>query len=127
VVTDSTCSHGFLSSECLICRTLGSQPQVHVDASRPVSAPRRGSPPPVERAAQPDVVYGPGAVDRPSHELSWYVARAALAVVAIALVAWILAGVVFALVRVVELIAVAGLAGWAGYSVGHYRGRHHPE
>jgi hypothetical protein len=126
-VTDATCSHGFLSSECLICRTLGSQPQVHVDTGRPVSVPPGGSRPRVERVARPDVVYEPKTVERPSHELSWYLARAALAVVAIALVAWILAGVVFALVRVVELIAVAGLAGWAGYQVGHYRGRHHPD
>lgn len=126
-MTDATCSHGFLSSECLICRTLGSQPQVQVDTGRPVSVPPSGSRPPGQRVAQADVVYEPGAVRRPSHELSWYLARAALAVVAVALVAWFLAGVVFALVRVVELIAVAGLAGWGGYQVGHYRGRHHPD
>ena len=32
------------------------------------------------------------------------------------------AGVVFALLHIIELLVVAGLAGWAGYRLGVYRG-----
>ncbi len=38
------------------------------------------------------------------------------------LAAWALAGVVFGLLHVLELIAVAAAAGWAGYRIGHFRG-----
>jgi hypothetical protein len=46
------------------------------------------------------------------------------AVAVIGLVTWVLAGVVFALFHVIELLIVAGVAGWVGYRLGHYRGRH---
>jgi hypothetical protein len=49
---------------------------------------------------------------------------AVIGVIALAVVAWFLAGAVFAILRVLELVVVAGLAGWVGYKVGHYRGRH---
>jgi hypothetical protein len=49
---------------------------------------------------------------------------AVIGVVALAVVAWFLAGAVFAALRVLELLIVAGLAAWVGYKVGHYRGRH---
>jgi hypothetical protein len=42
--------------------------------------------------------------------------------VAIGVAAWIVAGVVFALLHIIELLVVAGVAGWAGYRLGHYRG-----
>lgn len=48
----------------------------------------------------------------------------AVGIVAIGVVAWLVVGVVFALLHVVELLAVAFVAGWAGYRVGHFRGRH---
>lgn len=44
------------------------------------------------------------------------------AIVVVGLVAWAVAGVVFAILHVLELSAVALAAGWAGYRVGHYRG-----
>lgn len=46
------------------------------------------------------------------------------AIVVIGLVAWAVAGVVFAILHVLELIVVAGAAGWGGYRLGHYRGSH---
>ncbi len=49
---------------------------------------------------------------------------AVIGVIALAVIAWFLAGAVFAVLRVLELLVVAGLAGWIGYRFGHYRGRH---
>jgi hypothetical protein len=36
----------------------------------------------------------------------------------------VVSGVVFSLLHVIELAAVALIAGWVGYRIGHYRGRH---
>jgi hypothetical protein len=44
-------------------------------------------------------------------------------IIVVALVAWALLGAVFTVLRTLELIAVAAVAGWVGYRVGHYRGR----
>lgn len=44
------------------------------------------------------------------------------ALVALGAAAWILAGVVFTLLHLLELIAVGAGAGWVGYKVGHFRG-----
>jgi hypothetical protein len=44
-------------------------------------------------------------------------------VLAIGVVAWVVAGAVFALLHVIELLVVAAVAGWVGYRIGHYRGR----
>jgi hypothetical protein len=45
------------------------------------------------------------------------------AIAVIGLVTWIVAGAVFAMLHVIEIIVIAGVAGWAGYRLGHYRGR----
>jgi hypothetical protein len=127
-----TCPHGFAPAECLICRTLGSQPQVQVDtgdrsASGPAPPPRlpatAGWPPTAptapNAAAPPD---GPGRQPR-SH--GTHVAVAVAGLVAIGVVAWIVVSVVFTLLHVLELLLVAALAAWAGYRVGYFRGRRH--
>jgi hypothetical protein len=41
----------------------------------------------------------------------------------IGLIAWLVAGAVFAIFHVIELFVVAALAGWAGYRLGRFRGR----
>jgi hypothetical protein len=46
------------------------------------------------------------------------------AIAVIGLVAWAVAGIVWALLHVLELVAVATLAGWAGYRLGYFRGSH---
>jgi hypothetical protein len=72
----------------------------------------------------------PDAVQPPSRQRHWpaslsgHVGLLIVGVLAIGVVAWILAGVVFALLHVIELIIVGALAGWAGYRLGRYRGRH---
>jgi hypothetical protein len=49
-----------------------------------------------------------------------------MALLAIGAAAWILAGIVFTILHVLELIAVAAGAGWVGYKIGHFRGSRHP-
>ena len=44
----------------------------------------------------------------------------------IGIIAWLVAGAVFAIFHVIELFVVAALAGWAGYRVGRFRGRRMP-
>lgn len=51
-----------------------------------------------------------------------HLVAAAGVIVVIGLIAYVVAGVVFALLHVLELLLVAGLAGWAGYRVGLFRG-----
>lgn len=88
----ATCPHGLPASECLICPTL----------PRPAGA---------------DV-----PVRREGSRTGIHLAGVAAAVVVLGLAAWALAGVVFGLLHVLELIAVAAAAGWAGYRIGHFRG-----
>jgi len=121
-----TCPHGFSPPECLICRTLGTQPKVQVETSGripfpPSGVPLRGTP------VKPDAVYPSATRRRLPGSTGTHIALVVVGLLAIGLVAWIVAGVVFALLHVVELILVAAVAGWAGYRLGHYRGRHqHP-
>jgi len=37
---------------------------------------------------------------------------------------WVVAGIFFAIVRLIEVVIVAIVAGTLGYRLGHYRGRH---
>ena len=89
------CPHGLPASECLICPAL------------PAAAP-------VPEVAQVPQPRG-----------SRFILHAAGVVAAIALIgvaAWVVAGVVFALLHVLELVAVGAVAGWVGYRLGHFRG-----
>lgn len=128
----ATCPHGFPPSECLICKTLGSQPQVQVETGR-VTAGGAGVPlgagvrvrssRGTRQPEPPDAVYPPGPVGRRSHSLATYAVLVIVGLVAIVAVAGVLAGAVFALLRLLELLVVAAVAGWVGYRWGHYRGR----
>jgi lysylphosphatidylglycerol synthetase-like protein (DUF2156 family) len=97
------CPHGMERASCLICRTLapaGPGP-ARLDQER-VAAPRRS--------------LGVGRT------------LAVLAVVAVAgllVVSWV-AAFAWALIRLVELVAVALIAGWVGWRLGVRHGRRHP-
>jgi hypothetical protein len=123
------CPHGYDPSTCLICQTLGTQPAATV-ASPPevASRGRRGrrrdtvtSAPPT--TVRPDVVYPARPPERRGTGLGTHMALLVAALVVIGLVAWVVAGAVFAILHILELIVIAGVAGWAGYRLGHYRGR----
>ena len=88
------CPHGLPASDCLICPTL---PQV--------AAPGR-----------------PAATGSGRPRFALHAAGVAGAIAVIGVAAWVVAGVVFALLHVLELVAVAAVAGWVGYRVGRFRG-----
>ena len=130
-MTSANCPHGFQPADCLICRTLGTQPTAQVESGRwsdsgtAGGGGRAAKPDRRGRAAdQPDAVYPPRTSGERSRSLSSQAALVLVGVAVLAVLAWFLAGAVFALLRVLELLVVAGLAGWGGYRLGHYRGRH---
>ena len=45
-----------------------------------------------------------------------------LVLLAVGAAVWILAGLVFTVLHLLELFAVAAGAGWVGYRIGHFRG-----
>jgi len=112
------------SSQCLICQTLGMTPSPGVSTKeskepRGRSAKRNQNPP----VARPDLVYDPPrAPAGRSRSLGWHVGLVIAAVLAIGIGVWLIAGIVLALLHVVELVAVALAAGWAGYRIGKHRG-----
>jgi hypothetical protein len=125
------CLHGFPTGECLICRTLGATADrpagrgPTVRSGRPSAGQSTGS---SGRGIDPDDVAVPDAVytvdeRRPARSLSsragWMIAGLAV----VALFAWFVVGLVFAALRLIELVAIAALAGWIGYRLGHRQGR----
>ncbi|MGI8753069.1 MAG: hypothetical protein ACR2MN_12295 [Acidimicrobiales bacterium] len=129
------CPHGFAPDDCLICATLRSSPAQRSGNGPAVAVADRGDreggrrrswthhdP---DRPAEAVTVVEPGRP--PRRRAGRPLAAALLVIVAlIAVVAgfWLVAGVVFALLRIIEVVAVAVAAGWIGYRVGHWRGRH---
>ena len=87
------CPHGLPASECLICPTL---PQIAPTGRTPATR-------------------GP--------RFTVHVAGVVVAIALIGLAAWAIAGIVFALLHVLELVAVGAIAGWVGYRIGRFRGR----
>lgn len=49
-----------------------------------------------------------------------------MVLLAIGAAVWILVGVVFTVLHVLELVAVAAGAGWVGYRIGLFKGSRHP-
>ena len=100
----STCPHGRTPSTCLICQAL--------DASElSEGRPRRAKATP-ERAS--------------GGSLSWAVAKLGIAAVVVLVVVSWAAALLWTVVRVVELLAVAFVAGWICWRLGVRHGRRHP-
>jgi Flp pilus assembly protein TadB len=98
----STCPHGRTPSTCLICQAL--------DAGELSDARRRATP---ERRA--------------GGSLSWTVAKFGIvAVLALVVLSWA-AAFFWAALRILELVAVAVIVGWACWRLGVRHGRRHPE
>lgn len=125
--TVATCLHGFESGQCLICRTLAPS----ADRDGPRSKHRVGAPPSTTGADRRPAATAPvfsapvEVVDgRPRGRLTparRTVAVLVTAVVAIAAV-WLVAGAVFALLRLLEVFVVAAATGVIGYRLGRARG-----
>ena len=138
-----TCPHGQPQGECLICKTLGMDPggaggsapsgggrrsRAASGPAAPAVAPDPGSALP--RSWSPGPARQPGgyppAGGPPGHQPRSLPHVAALVVVGLVVAgvaAWALLGVAFAILHLLELIVVAGAAGWVGYRIGHFRGR----
>jgi hypothetical protein len=71
--------------------------------------------------ALPQVATAAGAPQTRSRS-SIHIAGVVAVIAVIGVAAWIVAGVVFAILHVLELVAVGAVAGWVGYRVGHFRG-----
>jgi hypothetical protein len=116
----TTCIHGFAPGQCLICQTLdGGGARPAKQASRAQAAPKAT---PGPTPVRPDAILTHAPA--PKRSLGW---KAAGAVVILALV--LLVGIwaihlALAVLRIIELAAVAVVAGWIGYQIGVIRGRH---
>lgn len=128
------CPHGFAPDDCLICATLasspaqksGNGPAVAVEDRHRGEAGRRlawthHDP---DRRAEAVTVVDPGHEPRRPRRPLATALLIMVAVIAVVAAVWVVAGVVYALLRIVEVVAVAVAAGWIGYRVGHWRGRH---
>lgn len=133
------CIHGFSQGQCLICSTLSgsssqgaSKTQV---AERPAPASALGN-----GAASPAAITKPatkparrtkavpaGEDSKPASKGNHHIVTVVLVVVVGLLAFALVQGVLGLAIRVAEYVAVALLAGWVGYRVGHWRGRHDRE
>ena len=106
----ATCPHGFAPGSCLICQTLGTSAPVASGSTRPAV----------------EVLTGRPARRRSGMTLgARLIGLAALAIGVVLVVGWV-AALIWAALRVVELIGVAVVAGWAGWRLGVRHGRRHP-
>jgi Flp pilus assembly protein TadB len=94
VVSSTTCPHGLPRETCQICRVLEPTP---VRAGRPERRRRGGLP-------------------------ANLATLAIVAVVGFVVLGWV-AAAFFAVLRILELVAVAVVAGWVGYRLGVHQGR----
>ncbi len=117
----AACIHGFQPGQCLICQTLASGQEQTRKASRPSRAERRAAAEgPARSAAGPVEVVDP---PRPrGGSTSTHILVAVIMVVLAVIAFWVVAGVVFALLRLLEIVIVAAVAGVLGYRLGRIRG-----
>jgi hypothetical protein len=134
----ANCAHGFPQGECLICQTLGNSPaQSTATKTRPTktkpydtngggaaellqatgSRPNgRGSTLPA-RGTEPS---GTGDQRRGGMGSLWAIL---VAIIIGGLLVWAFAGILSVAFHIVEYAAIALVAGWVGYKLGHSRGR----
>jgi hypothetical protein len=115
----TTCIHGFAPGQCLICQTLQGSGRPTKEAGRAQSGPPATSRP---APVRPDAVLTRSPA--PKRSLGWR-AAGLVAILAVVLLVGIWAvHLAFAALHILELVAIAAVAGWLGYRVGVYRGRH---
>ena len=123
----ANCPHGFPQDECMICRTLGAAPASA--KSRRTAGARRAA-----AAAEPlAMAMGTAAASlatRPEPQpsgtkrSSGHQALAILALIVVGgLCLWIFSGLFTLAFHIGEFVAMALVAGWLGYRMGHFRGR----
>ncbi len=111
-----TCIHGFTREACLICRTLATGESTTIQLADPAPPYR-----PLPSPAQADAARVQPARRR-GRSLAGSLVLVLAALLAAGAAAWILVGLVFTVLHVLELIAVGAGCGWVGYKIGHFRG-----
>lgn len=116
----STCIHGFASGACLICRTLDPSGKAKPVATEPVPRGRRTRQAALE-ATGPRVLPAEGR--GPRSGLGLRLAVLVVGAFVLLALAWSVLHVVFAVLRILELITVALVAGYLGWKAGVHHGR----
>ena len=123
----ANCPHGFSQDECMICRTLGAAPASAKGRAKAGAGRATRTADPLAMAMGPTAAPlatrsetpGSGAKRSPGHQ-----ALLILALVVVGgLALWIFSGLFTLAFHIGELVAVALVAGWLGYRMGHFRGR----
>jgi hypothetical protein len=124
-MADTTCIHGFAPGQCLICQTLQGGPAKGRPAKSTKAAERaerRPAATPGPTPVRPDAVLT--RTPAPKRSLGWRAAGLVVILAVVLLVGIWVIHLAFAVLRLVELVATAVIAGWIGYHIGVYRGRH---
>lgn len=112
-----TCPHGYPPQSCLICQTLGGRQSPPAGTATEDRPRRRGGRP--GRQGEVTTV----AAGAPVRSWTPSLLGIVVAVLAGLVLLWFVAGVVWAVLRLVELLAAVVVAGWAGYRLGVRHGR----
>jgi hypothetical protein len=126
LVSVANCAHGFAQGECLICQTLGSSPAQSTTTKAKVASPpgtvaalSNGRRAPALATRDPDEAPSRRRNGRGMSSL-WAIL---VAIVVGGLLIWAFAGVLSVAFHIAEFVALALVAGWVGYKLGHARGR----
>jgi Flp pilus assembly protein TadB len=124
----STCIHGFAPGTCLICQTLEDRPAKATKQAEGKTSRRaaRAIPPAATApaAVRPDAVIAPR--ETRGSGIGIRLLGFAVVVIAALVVVSLVAHVVLAVLRILELVAAAVVAGWIGWKLGVHHGRHLP-
>jgi hypothetical protein len=119
----STCAHGLPAGQCLICATLATTATEDPRADRRAAIPAGAA----QVIPQPGRAAGraPGTRGgRSRRRVAPRLVGGLLALVVVALLGWWILGLVWAVLRLVELVAIGVGCGYLGYRVGVISGRH---
>lgn len=133
----ANCAHGFPQGECLICQTLGSSPAqstatktkpaktkaVQSSAAAPADVLQATNGLPNGRAALSTRGPEPSGSGRRSRGGMGSLWAILVAIIVGGLLVWAFAGVLSVAFHIAEYAAIALVAGWVGYKLGHSRGR----
>lgn len=130
----AVCVHGNDPRTCMVCQTLREVDSGGLSSGAQQTATRQSSTRQTrERQAAPvqTAPNRPTSNGRASnregggggHHVGFYLVVLALLVVLAIVSVWVVAGVVFTLIRLFDVILAAAVAGWLGYRIGRARGR----
>jgi hypothetical protein len=123
-VASGTCIHGYTPDSCLICQTLQQAPAKtrerrsgRRDAGALATGPRAAA------VARPDAIFTGPVEHRSRVPLSLRLGAGLLVLALVGIMLFWVIGIVYAALRLVELVATALVAGWAGWKLGVHHGR----